>query len=170
MCGGLGWLLQLTQDHSLCILASPRPALAHPELYTAVWQGLLATPHPHDSNVLPAGSVDPCRESASTRRWEGALESSWRSSGDLFWLPVASCTHTSCPVPQMCMPDTLGSYGSRILTEKRRKSMCVTTLSELCTWSCAHQQSKTVHVSGRGCLLGWNPAAACLAGTHRSRH
>jgi hypothetical protein len=142
MCGGLGWLLQLTQDHSLCILASPRPALAHPELYTAVWQGLLATPHPHDSNVLPAGSVDPCRESASTRRWEGALESSWRSSGDLFWLPVASCTHTSCPVPQMCMPDTLGSYGSRILTEKRRKSMCVTMLLELCTWSCAHQQSK----------------------------
>ena len=27
--GGLGWLLQLTQGRSLCIPASPRPALAH---------------------------------------------------------------------------------------------------------------------------------------------
>ena len=41
--GGLGWLLQLTQGRSLCIPASPRPTLAHPELYTAVWQGFLAT-------------------------------------------------------------------------------------------------------------------------------
>ena len=30
------------------------------------WQGLLTNSHPHDLNVLPAGSVDPCRESAST--------------------------------------------------------------------------------------------------------
>ena len=72
--GGLGWLLQLTQGRSLCILAFPRLAMAHPGPGAARWQGLLTNSHPHDSNVLPAGSLDPCREGANTRLLGEALE------------------------------------------------------------------------------------------------
>jgi len=74
LCRGLGWLLQLTQGRSLCIPASPKLALAHPGPGAARWQGLLTNSHPHDSNVLPAGSLDPCREGANTRLLGEALE------------------------------------------------------------------------------------------------
>jgi hypothetical protein len=35
-----------------------------------------STGHPHDSNLLPAGSADPCREGASTHGLGGSSETS----------------------------------------------------------------------------------------------
>jgi hypothetical protein len=177
-CGGvpavlgedLGWLLELTQGRSLCIPVPQRFALAHPELCAANWQGLLAISHPHDSNVLPAGSVDPCQEDAGTWQIGGAPEACMRFSVVAAMLPALHGTGASCPPLHACIPNTLGSYGCRIVQEKGLTSKSPHRVTELCSRSCTTQQSTAAQVSGRGCLLGWNPTAAYLAGTHRARN
>jgi hypothetical protein len=104
ICGGLGWLLQLTQGRSLCIPASPRLALAHPGPGAAIWQGLLTNSHPHDLNVLPAGSLDPCREGASTWHIGEALEACRRPADASLTLPTFSLHSTV--LLQMVPPST----------------------------------------------------------------
>jgi len=170
LCGGLGWLLQLTQGHSLCIPASPRLAVAHPGPIAARWQGLQTTSHPHDLNVLPAGSLDPCREGAITWQMGEAQEACLRFSVAAGLLPALHGTTANCPPLHICIPDTLGSYVSRIVRKRPHKSKSASTDPEPCRDSCTSQQSTAAEVSGRGCLLGWNPTAAYLAGTHRARN
>ena len=127
LCGGLGWLLQLTQGHSLCIPASPRLALAHPGPVAARWQGLQTTSHPHDLNVLPAGSLDPCREGAITWQMGEAQEACLRFSVAAGLLPALHGITANCPPLHICIPDTLGSYVSRIVRKRPQKSKSVST-------------------------------------------
>ena len=111
-CGGvpavlgedLGWLLELTQGRSMCIPVPQRFALAHPELCAANWQGLLAISHPHDSNVLPAGSVDPCQEDAGTWQIGGAPEACLGFSVVAAMLPALHGHWHWCKLPPHSMP------------------------------------------------------------------
>ena len=122
LCGGLGWLLQLTQGHSLCIPASPRLAVAHPGPIAARWQGLQTTSHPHDLNVLPAGSLDPCREGAITWQIGEAQEAYLRFSVVAGLLAALHGITANCPPLRICIPDTLGSYVSEQCGKGRRKA------------------------------------------------
>jgi hypothetical protein len=72
-CCSLHWVAPCASWGLYCLLLASTACLQPPDQH-CLWWG--STGHPHDSNLLPAGSADPCREGASTHGLGGSSETS----------------------------------------------------------------------------------------------
>ena len=165
-----GWLVELSEGRSLCILrlhCLAQHATRHC-LSNSCAQG--PTRHPHDSTMLPAGSGDPwlpggCQHTVLGGKFRGLQRLANCFSVQANLLPASHNTSRDCPSLPTCTPDTPGSCTFRIAHDKQQKSTSASMVPEHCNRPCSHKRSQADNARGSGCLVGWNPPAAYLAGS-----